>query len=160
MVRKLHPFRPAPSFLAPTKPQTPTRLTNVSARDRTTIHNCSSWRRRTRRENCKQKYVKTYNTRDSLLVTDATTNPAVTCLYMGERTGSLVVRCMWSYVLASQDSGVYIQGFVVAAMMACNRRLTYNVITQLRRSDISAKTPKCVRDLRSHAYIYIYIYTT
>ncbi|KAL0936716.1 hypothetical protein CTRU02_208931 [Colletotrichum truncatum] len=42
---------------------------------------------------------KTYNTRYSLVVTDPTTNPALTGLSMGERTGSRVFQWVWSYVL-------------------------------------------------------------
>ena len=41
---------------------------------------------------------KTYNSGDSLVVTDLTTNPPVSCLYMAERTGSLVLKILWSYV--------------------------------------------------------------
>ena len=37
------------------------------------------------------KNTKTYNTRDSLVVTDLTTSLAVTGLSMGERTGSRVL---------------------------------------------------------------------
>ncbi|KAK2039711.1 hypothetical protein LZ31DRAFT_476110, partial [Colletotrichum somersetense] len=40
----------------------------------------------------------TYNTRYSLVVTDPTTNPALTGLSMGERTGSRVFQWVWSYV--------------------------------------------------------------
>ena len=40
----------------------------------------------------------TYNTRNSLVVTHPTTSLAVTCLSMGERTGSRVLKCLWSYV--------------------------------------------------------------
>ncbi len=46
----------------------------------------------------KEKY-KTYNTEDSLVVTDPTTNPALIGLSMGERTGSRVFQWVWSYVL-------------------------------------------------------------
>ncbi|KAK1579556.1 uncharacterized protein LY79DRAFT_522518, partial [Colletotrichum navitas] len=42
---------------------------------------------------------KTYNTRYSLVVTDPTTNPALTGLSMGERTGSRVLQWVWSYVM-------------------------------------------------------------
>ena len=42
---------------------------------------------------------KTYNTRDSLVVTDPTTSLALTGLSMGERTGSRVFQWVWSYVL-------------------------------------------------------------
>ncbi|OTB19480.1 hypothetical protein K445DRAFT_53455, partial [Daldinia sp. EC12] len=41
---------------------------------------------------------KTYNTGDSLVVTDPTTSPAVSSLSMGERTGSRVFCFLWSYV--------------------------------------------------------------
>ena len=44
------------------------------------------------------KNKKTYNTGDSLVVTDPTTGPAVTGLSMGERTGSRVFQYLWSYV--------------------------------------------------------------
>jgi hypothetical protein len=37
------------------------------------------------------KTLKTYNSRDSLMVTHLTTNPSVSCLNRVERTGSLVV---------------------------------------------------------------------
>ncbi|CAF3481613.1 unnamed protein product [Fusarium graminearum] len=45
------------------------------------------------------KNKKTYNTGDSLVVTDPTTNPALRSLSMGERTGSRVLCELWSYVL-------------------------------------------------------------
>jgi hypothetical protein len=41
---------------------------------------------------------KTYNTRDSPVVTHPSTNLAITGLSMGERTGSRVLQCLWSYV--------------------------------------------------------------
>ena len=41
----------------------------------------------------------TYNTGDSLVVTDPTTSLAVTGLSMGERTGSRVFQYLWPYVL-------------------------------------------------------------
>ena len=40
----------------------------------------------------------TYNTRDSLVVTDPTTSLALTGLSMGERTGSRVFQWVWLYV--------------------------------------------------------------
>ncbi|EGO53855.1 hypothetical protein NEUTE1DRAFT_50540 [Neurospora tetrasperma FGSC 2508] len=43
---------------------------------------------------------KTYNTWDSLVVTDPTTSQAIGSLSMGERTGSRVFYHLWSYVLA------------------------------------------------------------
>ena len=41
---------------------------------------------------------KTYNSGNSLVVTHLTTNPPVSCLYMAERTGSLIFMILWSYV--------------------------------------------------------------
>ena len=41
---------------------------------------------------------KTYNTEDSLVVTDPTTSSALTSLSRGERTGSRVLLWIWSYV--------------------------------------------------------------
>ena len=46
----------------------------------------------------KEDEAKAYNTRDSLVVTDPTTNLALTGLSMGERTGSRVFQWVWSYV--------------------------------------------------------------
>jgi hypothetical protein len=48
-------------------------------------------------EMCKKKYI-TYNSGDSLVVTHLTTNPPVHCLYKAERTGSLILNVLWSYV--------------------------------------------------------------
>ena len=45
-----------------------------------------------------KKMAKTYNSGDSLVVTHLTTDPPVHCLYMAERTGSLVLSVLWSYV--------------------------------------------------------------
>jgi hypothetical protein len=42
--------------------------------------------------------AKTYNTRDSLVVTDPTTDLALTRLTRGERTGSRIFARIWSYV--------------------------------------------------------------
>ena len=47
---------------------------------------------------CKQK---TYNTEDSLVVTDPTTDSALTSLTRGERTGSRTFLWIWSYVVVS-----------------------------------------------------------
>ena len=46
----------------------------------------------------KKRGKKTYNTRDSLVVTDPTTSLALTGLSMGERTGSRIFQWVWSYV--------------------------------------------------------------
>ncbi|AEO60829.1 hypothetical protein MYCTH_2068390, partial [Thermothelomyces thermophilus ATCC 42464] len=42
---------------------------------------------------------KTYNTGASPVVTDLSTNPAISSLTMGERTGSRIFYCLWSYVI-------------------------------------------------------------
>ncbi|OIW22274.1 hypothetical protein CONLIGDRAFT_587530, partial [Coniochaeta ligniaria NRRL 30616] len=42
--------------------------------------------------------IKTYNTRDSPVVTHPSTSLAIICLSMGERTGSRAFRYLWSYV--------------------------------------------------------------
>ncbi|OTA87893.1 hypothetical protein M434DRAFT_55363, partial [Hypoxylon sp. CO27-5] len=44
------------------------------------------------------KKTKTYNTRDSLVVTDPTTNLAVSGLSKGEQTGPRAFQILWSYV--------------------------------------------------------------
>ena len=54
---------------------------------------------RDRRRDAKiAKANKTYNTRDSLVVTHPTTSLAIAGLSRGERTGSRVFQCLWSYV--------------------------------------------------------------
>ncbi|KAF2206164.1 hypothetical protein CERZMDRAFT_53935, partial [Cercospora zeae-maydis SCOH1-5] len=47
---------------------------------------------------------KTNNTGDSHVVTHRSTNPAITCLYMAERTGCLAFTYLWSFV---PDPGVF-----------------------------------------------------
>ena len=47
----------------------------------------------------KEKKYKTDNTRYSLVVTDPTTNLAVSGLAKGEQTGPRVFQILWSYVL-------------------------------------------------------------
>ena len=49
----------------------------------------------------------TYNTRDSLVVTDPTTNLAVSGLALGERTGPRVLQILWSYVLECGLNFIY-----------------------------------------------------
>ena len=51
--------------------------------------------------------AKTYDSGDSLVVTHLTTNPPVQCLYMAERTGSLILIVLWSYVKEQELSGGY-----------------------------------------------------
>jgi hypothetical protein len=46
-----------------------------------------------------QKSTKTYNSRDSLVVTHPTTNLPACGLSTAERTGSPVLHTLWSYVL-------------------------------------------------------------
>ena len=55
-----------------------------------------------------KKRKKTYNTGDSLVVTDPTTNPALSGLTRGERTGSRVFQMVWSYVGDEDFIGIYI----------------------------------------------------
>ena len=57
----------------------------------------------------KCKKTKTYNTEDSQVVTDPSTNSALCCLYMGERTGSLVFSRIWSYVKYTAVLEAYLQ---------------------------------------------------
>ena len=45
-----------------------------------------------------KKKRKTNNTGYSLVVTDPTTNPALTGLTRGERTGSRILQWVWSFV--------------------------------------------------------------
>ena len=52
---------------------------------------------------------KTYNTRDSLVVTDPTTDLALTNLIKGERTGSHVLSRIWSYVVVRSRNFVDIR---------------------------------------------------
>jgi hypothetical protein len=62
----------------------------------------------------KEKDKRTYNTEDSLVVTDPTTSSAVSSLSRGERTGSRAFYCVWSYVIVEGDG----QGY----MRRCGRR--------------------------------------
>ena len=67
---------------------------------------CSEYLKTTK---SRRQNTKTYNTEDSQVVTDPSTNSALCCLYMGERTGSLVFSRMWPYV---KDAG-FNQRYVV-----------------------------------------------
>ena len=51
---------------------------------------------------------KTYNTEDSQVVTDPSTNSALSSLSMGERTGSRVLWKLWSYVVGRCRTKNYI----------------------------------------------------
>ena len=54
---------------------------------------------------------KTYNTGDSLVVTDPTTSPALSGLTRGERTGSRAFQMVWSYVVEDASIASYISKF-------------------------------------------------
>ena len=58
----------------------------------------------------KAKNSKTYNTRDSPVVTDLSTSLAVAGLSRGERTGSRIFLRLWSYVSASCGAQIYMGG--------------------------------------------------
>jgi hypothetical protein len=53
-----------------------------------------------------QKKTKTYNRRDSQMVTHSSTSRPVQCLCMAERTGCPVLTDLWSYVLVSNKMPV------------------------------------------------------
>ncbi|KAJ3535472.1 hypothetical protein NM208_g7118 [Fusarium decemcellulare] len=54
------------------------------------------------------KYAKTtYNSGDSLVVTDPTTNPPLTGLTKGEQTGSRIFQWVWSYVTILGENSRY-----------------------------------------------------
>jgi hypothetical protein len=55
----------------------------------------------------KKVKVKTYNIRDSLVVTDPTTSLTLTSLSRGERTGSRIFWWVWSYVTVRLVRAVY-----------------------------------------------------
>lgn len=46
-----------------------------------------------------KKSKRTYNTKDSLVVTDPANSSAVSSLTRRERTGSRVFYCLWPYVM-------------------------------------------------------------
>ena len=54
------------------------------------------------------KKKKTYNSGNSLVVTDPTTNPPLTGLITGEQTGSDAFQWVWSYVTVKGGSGHHI----------------------------------------------------
>ena len=72
----------------------------------TTNHTTSTCRLNSKKG--RQKVPKTYNTRDSLVVTDPTTSLALTGLSVGERTGSRVLQWVWSYVLEVTGRGHHV----------------------------------------------------
>ncbi|KAF2790453.1 hypothetical protein K505DRAFT_79394 [Melanomma pulvis-pyrius CBS 109.77] len=54
-----------------------------------------------------KKKSKTYNSRDSPMVTHLTTSPPVSCLCKAERTGSPIFMILWSYVSVQVNTTVY-----------------------------------------------------
>ncbi|KAK0717554.1 hypothetical protein B0T26DRAFT_648353, partial [Lasiosphaeria miniovina] len=67
---------------------------------------------------------KTYNTRDSLVVTDPTTSLALGYLSRGERTGSRVFSQVWSYVgvwvvISVQEGGISAIPFAFLLLTLC-----------------------------------------
>ena len=56
-----------------------------------------------------KKKKETYNTGDSLVVTDPTTNLAVAGLSMGEQTGSRALQHLWSYVAEAATTKGYVR---------------------------------------------------
>ena len=56
-----------------------------------------------------EKTTKTYNTEDSPVVTDLSTDSAVASLSRGERTGSRALWHLWSYVSVELDGKHYLQ---------------------------------------------------
>ena len=84
-----------------------------------------------------RKGKKTYNTRDSPVVTDPSTSLALTCLSMGERTGSRVFKWIWSYVKEHSSFVLYIVESLLLSesemnfKMKCEKRIhNYYICTE------------------------------
>ena len=58
----------------------------------------------------KKRNAKTYNRRDSQMVTHSSTSRPVQCLCMAERTGCPVLTDLWSYVTVISAPGLMICG--------------------------------------------------
>ncbi|KAF2712494.1 hypothetical protein K504DRAFT_205613 [Pleomassaria siparia CBS 279.74] len=54
-----------------------------------------------------KKNAKTYNSRDSPMVTHLTTNPPVQCLNIAEQTGCVSFIVLWSYVKETSKPAVH-----------------------------------------------------
>ena len=80
-------------------PVTSPHISQDSKRGTTTAHDQPEQRGQKERH---EKEKKTYNTRDSLVVTEPTTSLALTDFSMGERTGSRVFQWVWSYVMETR----------------------------------------------------------
>ncbi|OIW33832.1 hypothetical protein CONLIGDRAFT_196246 [Coniochaeta ligniaria NRRL 30616] len=79
-----------------------------------------SWTSQPRATRRSQNWQKqnTYNTRDSPVVTHPSTSLAIACLSMGERTGSRVLRRLWSYVESWRvETGQMMRGIGVAVVV-------------------------------------------
>ncbi|KAJ4045612.1 hypothetical protein NW756_012071 [Fusarium oxysporum] len=61
---------------------------------------------------------KTYNSEDSPVVTDLSTNSPLLGLTMGEQTGSRILQELWSYVTADRSSCI-IKGHSVVTVGVC-----------------------------------------
>jgi hypothetical protein len=55
-----------------------------------------------------KRIPKTYNRRDSQMVTHSSTSRPVQCLCMAERTGCPVLTDLWSYVPGKEIGGIYL----------------------------------------------------
>jgi hypothetical protein len=53
-----------------------------------------------------EQKIKTYNRRDSQMVTHSSTSRPVQCLCMAERTGCPVLTDLWSYVLVTHKHAI------------------------------------------------------
>ena len=77
---------------------TPSTLTQLPCKHQTLVFTCPFEPLLHSTGFIRENEKKTYNTRDSLVVTDPTTDLALTNLIKGERTGSHVLSRIWSYV--------------------------------------------------------------
>lgn len=75
-----------------------------------------------RNKNEEKDQKKTYNTRDSLVVTDPTTSLALRGLCTGERTGPSAFHELWSYVPITRSSLVYV--WILTGVHVSRRMLT------------------------------------
>ena len=64
--------------------------------------------------------IKIYSSRDSLLVTHATTNPPVKFLNMDERTGILILTCLWPYMMEEHSFIHYVDSSLTLCHVLCN----------------------------------------
>jgi hypothetical protein len=75
------------------------RTIRITRRQNGDVAAASFWLTRRRMRTRKDKKTKTYNRRDSQMVTHSSTSHPVQCLCMAERTGCPVLTDLWSYVL-------------------------------------------------------------